>query len=105
MLAINWVQVGFCQNLHQIRGSDHPLKAKWFFLTERFQTHHLLSWKRLVGRWGGGFLKDTADPEWADLTLSSHPRWQVKETPGFKAPRLLPTEYEDIRKKQTNKNP
>lgn len=34
----------------------------------------------------------------ADLTLSltSHPRWRVQETPGFKASRNLPTEYEDI---------
>lgn len=55
------------------------------------------------------FLKDTADHKCADTTLSmtSHPRWQVKETLGFKAPRYLPTEYEDIRKKKKklNKNP
>jgi hypothetical protein len=52
-----------------------------------------------VGRWRSGFLRDTADHKSVDVTLSMtvHPRWQVEETLGFKAPRHLPTEYEDVR--------
>lgn len=54
-----------------------------------------------VGRWVSK--RHRADHKCADLTLSmiSHPRWQVKETLRFKAPRHLPTEYEDIRRKKT----
>lgn len=68
---------------------------------------HLFFMEEVGREVGGGVLKDTADHKCADLTIlvTSHPRWQMKETLGFKAPTHLPADHEDIRKKQTNKDP